>query len=268
MSVSVVSRFLLICSSEWSKWYSIVKISSMRIFFIYFLNCLVLFSLQLFNRLSKQCVWYAFRKIRTRRNFHMLKYFWVSLRFLVNFENHAADYERQRAFFANFFQTAHRNDSSDTPSERYRRGATFSCRILYLIPYGLRAVSKLTKCGHLFFATPKSTSELHPTENALLQTKNRTAANRKVHCIISFVRLNFSQMRKWSALHIEDKWTATLSRSEPHYSFVIFLTFFSYFTLDVTKQQHYQRWTTLLFLFPYIFSKWSVLQRPLEWTFL
>ena len=41
------------------------------------------------------------------------------LTFLVKFENRAADYEGQWPFFVKFLQTAGRNDSNDTPLERY-----------------------------------------------------------------------------------------------------------------------------------------------------
>ena len=40
--------------------------------------------------------------------------------FLVNFVNCAADYEGKHQFFMKFLQTAGRNDSNDTPLERYR----------------------------------------------------------------------------------------------------------------------------------------------------
>ena len=80
-----------------------------------------------------------------------VEFFLDSLRFLVNFENHAPDGERQRPFFMKFLQRADRNDSNHTPLERYRRGATFSCRTLSLILYGLRGISNLPKCGHSVF---------------------------------------------------------------------------------------------------------------------
>ena len=73
------------------------------------------------------------------------------LRLLVNFENRAADFERQRPFFTKFLQTAGRNDPNSTPLERYRRDAAFSCRTHSLIPYGLRAISMLSKCGNSVF---------------------------------------------------------------------------------------------------------------------
>ena len=63
----------------------------------------------------------------------------------------AAAVEWQRPFFTKFLQTAGRNDSNDTPLERYRRDGTFSCRTHSLILYGLRAVSNLLNCGTLFF---------------------------------------------------------------------------------------------------------------------
>ena len=77
--------------------------------------------------------------------------FFKFIRFLCIFENRAADNERQRSFFAKFLQTAHRNDSNDASLERYRRDATFSCRILSLVPYSLRVVLKLLKYGHSVF---------------------------------------------------------------------------------------------------------------------
>ena len=55
------------------------------------------------------------------------------------------------AVFHKFFQTARRNDPNDTLLERYRRDATFSCRTLSLIPYGLRAVLNLPKHGYSVF---------------------------------------------------------------------------------------------------------------------
>ena len=54
-------------------------------------------------------------------------------------------------FFAKFLRTAGRNNSNHTLLERYRREATFLCRTLSLIPYGLRAVSNLLNRGILFF---------------------------------------------------------------------------------------------------------------------
>ena len=84
----------------------------------------------------------------------MLKCFSDSLRFLVNLENRAADYEGQRPFFANFLQNVGRHDPNDTPLEIYRRDTTFSCRTLPLIHYGLRGISNLPKCGHCFSRHP------------------------------------------------------------------------------------------------------------------
>ena len=95
----------------------------------------------------------------------------------MNFENRAADYERQWPFFEKFLQTAGQNDSNCTLLERYHRDTTFSCRTLPLIPYGLRAILKLRKCGHCFFATPKSASVRHPTKNRTASDENRTASD-------------------------------------------------------------------------------------------
>ena len=59
------------------------------------------------------------------------------------------------AIFHEILQIGCRNDSNDMALERYRRDATFSCRTLSLIPYGLRAVLKLPKCGHSVFRDTK-----------------------------------------------------------------------------------------------------------------
>ena len=50
----------------------------------------------------------------------MLKCFLDYLRFLVKFENYAADDERQWPFFADFLQATGQNDSNYTPLESYR----------------------------------------------------------------------------------------------------------------------------------------------------
>ena len=73
------------------------------------------------------------------------------MRFLVNFENRAADDEWQRPFFVKCLRTAGRNDSNDTPLERYRRGASFPYVLFSLIRYGLRAVLNLVNREILFF---------------------------------------------------------------------------------------------------------------------
>ena len=88
-------------------------------------------------------------------------------------------------FFAKFLQTAAQNDSNDTPLERYQRGATFACRTLSLIHNGLRAVSKLPKCGHSVFHDIKI-DEVHCIKHktALLQSEYRTASERQTNCII------------------------------------------------------------------------------------
>ena len=98
----------------------------------------------------------------------MLKCFLDSLRFLVKFENRAADYEGQWPFFVKLLQNVGRNDPNDTPLERYRRDATFSCRTLPLIHYGLRAVLKLQKRGNSVFLDKKIDA--------------CTASDRKAHC--------------------------------------------------------------------------------------
>ena len=66
------------------------------------------------------------------------------------------------------------------PLERYRGDASFSCRILSLIPYGLRAVLKLAKSGHSVFRDTQIDVVIHPTEN-------RTSLDGHVHCMISFL---------------------------------------------------------------------------------
>ena len=163
------------------------------------LQFLVLFLLQFLNRLSKQDVWYAVGKLRTRRNFHMLKCFWYSLWFLVNFENRAAAEERLRPFFVKFSQTAARNYSNYTALERYRRGATFSCRTLPLVPYGLRAVWKLTKYGHCLSSRQNRHVYYIRQQNALLQTKNHTALDSQVHYI--FLNAFFATTKSMKKLH-------------------------------------------------------------------
>ena len=54
-------------------------------------------------------------------------------------------------FFLKFLQTGCRNDSNDMPLEICQRDTNFSYRKLSLIPYGLRAVLNLPKCGHSVF---------------------------------------------------------------------------------------------------------------------
>ena len=81
----------------------------------------------------------------------MLNTFRDSSRFKSSFKNGAADDEWQRAYFHDFFKTAHRNKANDMPLERYRRGASFSYLSFSLIRYGLRAVSNLLNRGTLFF---------------------------------------------------------------------------------------------------------------------
>ena len=71
-------------------------------------------------------------------------------------------------FFEKFLQKVGRNDPNDTPLERYRRDATFSCRTPPLIHYGLRAVLKLQKHENSVFRDTQidaffCASELHVT---------------------------------------------------------------------------------------------------------
>ncbi len=86
-----------------------------------------------------------------------------------------------------FLQNVGRNDPNDTPLERYRRDATFSCRTPPLIHYGLRAVLKLQKRGNSVFRDTQidaffCASELHVT-----------ATQRPVNCMFEkTVRVVFS----------------------------------------------------------------------------
>ena len=105
---------------------------------------------------------------------------------------------------------------------------TFSCRTLPLIPNGLRAILKLRKCAHCFFATPKSATVRHPTENRTASDENRTASDRQVNFMISFVeRKIFSdEFLLFFYFFCEWEWTAErrqvnhdIYRSEPHIYF-------------------------------------------------
>ena len=143
-------------------------------------------------------------------------------------------------FFANFFWTAGQNDSNHTPLERYRRDATFSCRTLSLIPYGLRAVSNLPKYRHSVFSrhqNRRGTEERIDSDKiphyirwasalhgfflfrrifSRTRKEEHTASGEIPHFIRwasalhgFFVGRKFSQTM-WSALHVERWWTAIL----------------------------------------------------------
>ena len=95
-------------------------------------------------------------------------------------------------FFVNFLQNVGPNDPNDTPLERYRRDATFSCRTLPLIHYGLRAVLKLQKRGNSVFRD-KQNRRVHyiGQKSALLQTEERTASDSQSNLMIYFVGRRF-----------------------------------------------------------------------------
>ena len=119
----------------------------------------------------------------------MLNTFRDSSRFWTNFENRVLPSYVQRVFLCKFFWCTCPIDAIDTPLDRYRSGTPFICRILYLIPYSLRATLILLKRETLFFAEPKSTKW--------------TASDGQPHCIIGKQKCTcFSRIRnRWSELH-------------------------------------------------------------------
>lgn len=172
----------------------------------------------------------------------MLNLFWDSLRFLVNFENSATDDERQRKFFTNFLQIACRNDSNYTPSERYRWGAIFSCRTLSLIPYGLRAILILTKCGYSVFSRHQN--------RRMYCIRQKTALHQTVKWTSWFLLSNvnfpqtsfcclFKKIMNKSGPQRRGQVNRDIYHSEPHYYFVVSLIFCA-FMFGTSEQHHSQ----------------------------
>ena len=150
-----------------------------------------------------------------------------------------ADDEWQLLVFTNFLQTAARNDSNDTSLERYRRGATFSCRTLSLILYGLRAVLNLPKCGHSVFRDTQidvgTSSDWKPhcigRKTALHQTGKRTV------WFSFFVGRKFLKTTKKTALLLDWK-PHCIRRSSELHGFFSQTTFFPKQALKSTCALH------------------------------